>query len=411
MKSSLCLGVLAVASLSLAAQEALAYNQLGGGPCAVSVGSPIWRNLPSNPTTSSRFVAVRRLCRSEPTLPFMPTISSLNDAQGWAYWMWSREGQSRIVQWVDVNNCYNDGAVSGNDTWFTGNSDGVNSGWYSSAGSLCPSQENPNAVWGACSVTRNSCIPFGGREIYEVETAARIGSQGATAAFFVSNTGERRNCMRIQQNVAEQLLQHEIGHTYGLAHNDAWLTMMNSIDAGAHHCVIGAGFRSQPNSDETSFMHYEYGRANGVVNQAGFPMWRDQQSGLPRATTETQFVLPFGQNTTVTIPQEATRFTFENHRACPSNSYPLTFRWVLIDENIVSPTIADAEVFSVWYTLSQCWPGLTYPFVLDGGWTISSQSLVQGRIYRLYAHVDVWHGPETDEGDNLVMLGPTVVRP
>jgi hypothetical protein len=113
----------------------------------------------------------------------------------------------------------------------------------------------------------------------------------------------------------------------------------------------------------------------------------------------------------VTIPQEATRFTFENHRACPSNSYPLTFRWVLIDENIVSPTIADAEVFSVWYTLSQCWPGLTYPFVLNGGWTISSQSLVQGRIYRLYAHVDVWHGPETDEGDNLVMLGPTVVRP
>jgi hypothetical protein len=253
------LGTLLVAMLATPSRG-VAWNSLGLGAHITGIESAA--QLCSNPFGG--FAAQVNV-----NDPFAPTFSSqrlqARDAEANAYWMWLREGGLNPVwQWSATCAPFNTGTPGA--SWFDG-SDEVNNNWYEITATInsgitagCP------AGGGAIGCTG---LDFASPSFAIIKAADIVVSRD-----FVWNTVNQdtlRECLIPGGNHFEGVWLHELGHAYGIGHNDGVLATMNSVAGARRNCNLTQAYNDQPWPDDMSGMQFKYGTISGRHNLAASP--------------------------------------------------------------------------------------------------------------------------------------------
>lgn len=314
------------------------------------------------------------------------------NAGGWAHWMWYRENLASVALQWNSTTCIGYGARDPN--WMTSapstnryHIDAMNDYPVAGANGFI----GYTAHW-------SSCFPGQPQTFDRLAMTMRIADTGFVGwAAGPQNTLQR--CLSTGTTV-EEVWAHEVGHGYGLDHNNGWQTLMNSSAAGQHHCNVGSGFHQQPFSDETQFMWNVYPRS-GI----GTPQ---NVSGTPMALNGGSYQSPTGTFTYCASASQSvtTRYTFMNHYAALTQW--LQHRAVLTTASLTSPpTPSDILWGSTPQTLlpagggsSPTWQGATVNS--QPTWSIPGSVIPVGGA-RVWIQLDPnGYISETDEGDNLI---------
>jgi hypothetical protein len=190
----------------------------------------------------------------------------------------------------------------------------------------------------------------------------------------------------------ESTVMHEVGHTYGMAHNNTIASLMN--EAGpVRGCNAGAYFHSEPDADAHRGGVAHYGRnTDNLVNLSAM-IWMGAISG-----SHTQLNYPDYCGAGLYVQ---TRLM--NYYATPTTS--VSFRYALVHEGD-NPNSTSA----VWSYYSSV-PAFASTYFVGRTLYPTVSSMPHGAWYRLWIEVDSSHAiSESDEGDNWVPLDVLVRR-
>lgn len=369
--------------LTVMAQAAPSSAYVTYSPAGVCGGSVVHWERPNSGTT---YVSFPRNCMEAMPIPSgQPTLGQMFDAGGWAHWMWYREGLSSVgLQWTNTT-CI--GLNARDTSWRT-------SSWDTKY------HVDSFIGYGLASNTVGRtdfdhwCSFFGAEDlIRDARVLVRTQDAQFTSGYSFGAQNSLAACLSSGLSV-EFIWSHEVGHAYGLDHNDAWQTLMNTFSQGQHHCNVGAGFHQQPFSDETQFMETVYRRTDFGTryNISGTPMFWNGTI----YTAASALLSVCRQSGSVSVTPT---FTYMNHYdALPSSP---KYRVALTSASLTAPpTASDIIWVSAPYTIPATAAGATYNYSY-------SFSIPGYAVPTTGARVWLQLDPnqlitETDEGDNLV---------
>jgi hypothetical protein len=234
---------------------------------------------------------VIEMCLAPPGFPGLPNATDLN-ANDYAaakagmlsaYWMWVREGTSNATLFVDGAAGCGDG--TGFNAWYD-NGDQKNNSWWETTASI-------QGVGGGCasatactSTDLATCIlPYTSTRIIAADIA--VSHQDV---FGVVNQDTLVDCLRTTFVNHETMWLHEIGHAYGLDHDDATVSVMKTaIGNLMRNCHTAQNFHNYPFPDDINgFMAHHKGYTGTKWNWAGTPWAR--QSGMDTVQSVTHVV-------------------------------------------------------------------------------------------------------------------------
>ena len=361
-------------------------------------GNSQWKP-PADPTSSYRYVPVRPMCytRSWPTNP-AATATNVASATHWAFNQWSQEGLSSVRLYYSYA-CRDDGRTSSDGSWFDDGNEGSEIWWS-------PSSDYDNGScgnWGCTQWDREFCL-FSGDNEY-LATDIDINMNGALGAGIISVESDTMARCLSNQLVTEDIIMHEIGHAYGLMHNDAWLTTMNStVSSGNRKCDFGDGWHLKPWSDESQGMMamYDQGLSEYLVDVSG-----SHRFGPSGGLGETRLIEFFCQSTGSVLlngtPTTPFRWTFANHYDNPGGFY---FRYHLVPSATSTDPVGSSGYSSGWYAYSSAstFPGAS--FSVTAAFNADTRVMTAG-IYRVWIQLLPLSGTNMDPGDDLF---PTVYQ-
>lgn len=212
----------------------------------------------------------------------------------------------------------------------------------------------------------------------------------------------------------ENLWLHELGHAYGLEHDDATIGIMNGSVACNKNFHKGLGRSSfyWPADNAQMRSRYEIpppgSRRNysaSAFYRSGSTIYFDAPSTVHLSSGYTSHVF-------------AMSYSFERFFANSGSNVIVQMRWV---PDLTEPTYNSSTKTYTWPTFTS-----TNTFRLDAPSTGTADTTVHrqwnltvtraeipatGVIYRLWMHVDFANtAVETDEGDNMIPTGYTVLR-
>jgi hypothetical protein len=305
-----------------------------------------------------------------------------------ALWMWVRDGQSDTRLFYDNSVC---GSGAENGGWFPHN--GTNEIWYESANLV-----NSSAMCGSSSAA--ACTPL------QVGACAWPGLHTDIFEFHmvvandfpqqVVNQNALAECLSTGHDI-ENLFLHELGHAYGIGHDDAVMNSMHIAQQDARNCHVAQGFSVFPFPDDTAGLmaHNDASPSTAQFNATGTAWYL--MSGASMTDVPTITVPASG---TLTIP--SFHVTIES-----MYSYPWTFfvSFVVVNDSSI-PTFNWSANAWVYTSVSTSAP-ITAPNWTQQvatlpvpSWTLPVTALTRGARYRVWGHV--WSGnAETDSGDNV----------
>ncbi|MBP6832900.1 MAG: hypothetical protein KA978_19080 [Deltaproteobacteria bacterium] len=314
----------------------------------------------------------------------MPSIST---AVGWAHWLWQMDDMTYVPMFYQTSTCWADSVSVPDGNWF--DDDETNQWSVDAWQNTCPFYESNSYCMGLAARTgenTETCISFGAQYRLAADVAITV---NPSATYTDENTDTVTECTG-GGFFLDAVMLHEIGHIYGLQHNDAWMTTMNSA-VGAMVCNAGMGFHPQPMGDDIQALMHLAGRSQvGVFDLAGATSIRTaagatviQQGGFINACATSSV---------------AVSFTSTNRYSQPGS---FQWRYILLPSSTTNPAL------SVWASSvigsGSNQPGATYqwPTTLNIPHTV----MAAGVTYRVWVQLDP-SGlvSERDENNNLIPL-------
>jgi hypothetical protein len=216
----------------------------------------------------------------------------------------------------------------------------------------------------------------------------------------------------------ETVLLHEIGHLYGLDHTSSTINVMHEY-AGMcnknYHLGSGRNNFFWPNDNSQMRARYESGSPSGRRNFTASTFYIDAGGSFNRDTPVLVQISASNPNAVIPV-----KYSFERFFAASGGAIIVQFRWV---PGTNSPTYNST-------TKTYTWPANTSTYTTrlhttPSGAVVDNTTLqmtnvnvtraelpvASGTLYRLWMHVDFSSiSTETDEGDNMIPTGYTVVR-
>lgn len=310
-----------------------------------------------------------------------------------AYWMWVREALGDTVLYVNQSSCASDGRTTSNGNWFKNNN--LSKVWYDVGANFTWSGCNSSTTIGCEHTDRNICVHPGQRPwIRDTNVAIRED----WGSWIDENTNTLAECLSSGISPEDAFI-HEVGHSYGLGHMNAFQAAMNGTINRRRVCNVGAGYRPQPLSDDVQGYLSMYKSYSGNrYNVAGTAFYRNGSGN--QTIHRTNFMTIYG-SLNVSVP-----FTYMNYYDEPSE---IRFRIRILPAWDSSPTPGEALWSSGSWTVSPKHPGAIYPVTVSTTipWNVGSI----GASYRLWIQMDPYSNlAETDEGDNWIPTDVTFVR-
>jgi len=334
---------------------------------------------------------VFEMCLSPPGFPGMTSATDPNSntfaaARGGmlsGYWMWVREGTSDASLFVSTFDC-GDGSGFG---WYD-DANELNDSWWESTATVqtrCPGSTG-------CTATDEAlCIPWVNESTHIIAADTVVSNQHT---YSVVNQDTLVDCFRPGAN-HETLWLHEVGHAYGLGHDNAVIGVMATGNPQIRNCHVAQGFHNYPFPDDIAgLMKHHKGFSGTKRNWAGTPWSR--LSGIDSFTSDSH---------TVTTNTKSVSVTFTVHSYYGTGASP-NIRLHLVPIN--TPPTFNFQT-KVW-TLNSVQQGLLIPLSSFG---IESRRVTQTATfggstlpvgsYRVWVMVDANNvfASETDEGDNV----------
>jgi len=309
-------------------------------------------------------------------------------ATSWGYWMWVRESTLNNALFINT-----DLPCSGPTGWldqdsYSGN--GLNDvTWVS--GTICDSADA-----GGCmsSDSTDFCSPWSTHEHF-VATDVRLKKTAPWNDPTADGHVGFMSCLSTG-NWRERMAIHEVGHAYGLDHNNARPTVMRSVVTALGACNQAAGFHSQPDADAMAGVASLYGRnTNNLQNMSASPHF---VSGSTLGVTVTDVPAYCGG----TIPFTVTLFNYY----APVPQWRLNFIFVPDGQVPAGGNIA-------WWSnnISVNNTPTNFNFAYNTSVEPSIFAFSYGVQYRLWIRIDPLNViSETDEGDNLIPTAITLTR-
>lgn len=358
----------------------------------ISPSNP-WVPMPTSGSDGTSFAAIR------------PVVES-------AYWMWDRDVLAS--SWLAVASGCRSGGLDGG--WrnsecvgpCTYQQDTHNELWFESQPiTAAPSVCNSSAI--GCETTWKHLVGGGLGTSYVQRTDVTIANTGVTYGVLDQDT--LAECVDDSPPgiPLPNLIMHEIGHSYGLAHdNSQSMTLMRSNAVWANNCHAAQGFTAYPFADE----FFAKAKANGsasssYINVAG-SIWYDNGSGGETLDSRSHTTIS-GTWGSATLRFNVSVMSYYKGVRTPR------IRWYLFP--LSAPPTFDWSS-GQWDVSSAAWSSLsTTPAAIEKeSRTVTLSETIAGLLvsagdYRVWVYVDHDRAlSERDEGDNMFPTQYTVTR-
>jgi hypothetical protein len=382
----LCLASLLCAASTLSPAEAYVLTDSD----FFCVGPIRWSFNTGGYTSHPTYRMCHNMASSNP--PGFTDLANVSTAVGWGHWMWQKDAMSRFELYHNTSYCRNDGRANSNGDWFDDGEE--SSDWsFDTWQNICPWYESDaycQSYNGLHSPDNSTCL--GGSQNRIASDIAIISN--CPTPWTADNINSILRCVTVG-NYIDAVHVHELGHAYGLMHNDAFMTGMNTMGPPVR-CSAGSGFHPGPWADELQGQSFLYG-----YPQAGnFNIGGSATVGTPGSPQiPAQSFVGVCSTTQLTAT-----FTYLNDYAEPSS---FLWRYLLLPGSSTNP----ASYVWIGPTLStgSKFPGATYPVA----WPLSIPHTVMttGVTYRVWVQMDPWtQVSERDEHDNMIPLNITLSR-
>lgn len=324
--------------------------------------------------------AFRTLCGADNTAAEL-------DASAWGFWMWVREGLSKEAHFWEQGTC-DSPADTGDwiDSGSFGGNDKQNFDWVATLGGD-----------GGRHSKDGTDICFFGDHDHFVNSDIRMARDGAWADAPNGSRSGFLSCIATGSFFRETVMMHEVGHSYGIGHNDGgWPTLMRSSVGPTGGCNRATNFHSQPDADAQAGVVFHHGRnTNNVVNFSASPEF---MSGTTVTSTSRLWGAYCGAGFSLKIT------VYNYYASAPTWKY----QFVVAPDGIV-PSITDPVWWSPVNTVvnSQHNMNATVTHTITPPSNVLSPSVT----YRVWAVIDAGSEIlESDEGDNWIPTGVRLVR-
>lgn len=314
-----------------------------------------------------------------------------------AMWMWVRDGQSDTRLYFDSATC---GVGAEDGGWFP--FDGRNEIWWETASRLNSPDLCRSTSAAACTPARVGACAWPGLHTDIFEFHMVVSNDWPRV---VVNQDSLDECFNMGNNL-ENLFLHELGHAYGIGHDDAVMNSMNTVQQAHHNCHVAQGFSAFPYPDDTAaLMRYnDRSPTTAQYNAAGTPWtWSNGMSLLNRLAV----TAPASGSVTVPVFHSTIEsmypytWTFFITFVVVSESARPTFDWASNAWSYTAVASAPAITASSWGQVAR---PLSSP-----SWSFPASALTRGVTYRVWGHIWSFNA-ETDLGDNLFPTAITLTR-
>ena len=381
------LGISVTCAISLNSADVRAWTN-GSGICPFGSSDAYW---PAG-------AHVMRYC-SNKTYPGLPnstlpanerTFTQVLAAWARAHWMWYRWYGVSAYIWLDQDPGHS--CPSGN-WWDTGNE--RNEIWFRDRGS--------GGSWATEYTDHATCFTWGNNRIL----ASDISINHAKVWQIVEQNSIGR-CLQDATSV-EDTTMHELGHSYGLKHDESRIALMNTQKPRAKNCDVASGYHGYPMPDDyQGYLQHHKNYSGTRFNVAGTPWYKENGTG--HADQVTHVLTSSAPSRTFTI--KATLHSFFNHawtggqiaiglRAIPVGTTP-TF-------NASTKTWSKPGVLLPpwWIFTVNSWGSVKLTDTI----TVNRSQLPTDGDYRLWLHMDQDNNmSEVEEQDNLIPTGYIIRR-
>lgn len=335
---------------------------------------------------------VYRMCY-EPQWTSGPSWGSVFWSTHDLYQQWHLDGQSKMRLHLSVSHCSPGGATNTGEWHDNGNE--INEIWWS----VPPNLVDELPYHGITTRDRQACFWFfGDNEYHAADIDINMSEYVVKARPYNVD-----DCLSTGTMLSDVTL-HEIGHSLGLDHNDAWMTVMNQTGVN-RNCDLGAGSVPRPFGDDSQGMMAMYGADNwqSRVDVGGTHTFQDGQQYY-QTDGETMHCRSDGLVTT-SGPNQTWGWTYTNLYGSAGG---LRFRTMLVPVNYngTNPSRNSAGPWGQ-YASASTFPGATYPVRVPASFNVGA---VPAGRYRVWVEVSpVNQSQEIHSSDNLIPTTYVVV--
>jgi len=205
---------------------------------------------------------------------------------------------------------------------------------------------------------------------------------------------------------------HELGHSYGLDHDESGIALMNLQKPRAKNCSAGVGYRGYPMPDDyQGYLQYHKSYSGTRYNVAGTPWYKsggfgqlDYKTPIVSSSTPASFIL------------KVTYHSFFAHKWNGGNEYYAVRFWAVPDGT--APSFNRSTGLWTMPSGAQLLPYITYMTL--PGWYSHTISLVMDLYakhlpslgkFRIWVYVDQsQYVPEVEEDDNVFPTNVVITR-
>lgn len=316
-----------------------------------------------------------------------------------AFWMWTQHHTTSAWLWVPQTMCSNGGS-----SWFGGNA--LNETWFETTSTVTARCGGGEAAIGCALPEVNWCGNFGGPS--DIRTADI--SLSWNYRWSVVQQNSVTECLKSGVSLQNTAL-HEIGHAYGLLHDEAYISVMNDETLEfPRNCHIGQGFSDFPFPDEyNGYLKHHKGYSGERYNLTGTAWYRNDynQNTVDRQTLllgngqiSLNFTFTYSQYFPHTPPGYHMRFWFFPEGTMPTFSGYATNTWN-----------TTGGIRSPWSTYVTNHGAVAARYTFSSSRPLYGSDLPNPGTYRVWVQMDsTGLVDETDEGDNFFPLDIIINR-